>query len=70
MQCNVVARVFCVDGPFHGVQYIDLGTGRILFKDDSSDLGLSYFYKVSNHEATPTDFGLSRVAYLGHAALV
>ncbi len=31
MPANLVIRVFCVDGPCYGLQYIDLDTGRILF---------------------------------------
>jgi hypothetical protein len=31
MSRGTVIRVFCVDGPCHGEQYLSLETGRILF---------------------------------------
>jgi hypothetical protein len=33
MSSEAILRVFCVDGPCHGVQHVDLDTGRVLFSD-------------------------------------
>ncbi len=66
MHASVVTRVFCVDGPCHGLQYLDLDTGRILF-DDHDGLGLHYIYRVSEDEITYTDFGPSHDAHFDHA---
>jgi hypothetical protein len=65
MHANVVIRVFCIDGPCHGLQYLDLDTGRILF-DDGPD-GHWYIYRVSDDEIRHTDFGPSPVAHFDHA---
>ena len=32
MSASAIIRVFCVDGPCEGVQYMDEATGRILFE--------------------------------------
>jgi hypothetical protein len=31
MQAHAIVRVFCVDGPCHGLHYLDVDSGRILF---------------------------------------
>ena len=61
MHANRVIRVFCVDGPCRGLQFLDLDTGRILldYRPDSS----TYIYRVHDHEAALTDFGPSSAAY-------
>ncbi len=33
MPSGAIVRVFCVDGPRQGVQYVNLDTGRVLFSD-------------------------------------
>jgi hypothetical protein len=33
MPSGAILRVFCVDGPCEGVQYVNLDTGRVLFSD-------------------------------------
>lgn len=58
MHGNRVIRVFCVDGPYRGLQFLDRDTGRILREDDPSCM-----YRVSDHETTHTDFGPSATAY-------
>ena len=35
MRAHAVIRVFCQDGPFRGVRYLDPDTGRVLFVDAS-----------------------------------
>ncbi len=64
MDAHVVIRVFCVDGPCHGLQYLDLDTGRVLFDHPN---GLWYIYRVSEDDVRHTDFGPSRVAHFDHA---
>ena len=62
---NVVIRVFCVDGPCRGLQYINLVTGRIIAEAKAGTP--SYIYRVSDHRTQDTDFGPSRVAHFDHA---
>ena len=33
MASGAILRVFCVDGPCQGAQFLDLDTGRVLFSD-------------------------------------
>ena len=40
MHAREIIRVFCVDGPCHGLRYLDSDTGRILFGEDTERLGL------------------------------
>ena len=56
-----VIRVFCVDGPCRGLQFLDLDTGRILL--DHRPESPTYIYLVHDHEAALTDFGPSNAAY-------
>ncbi len=65
MHASMIIRVFCVDGPCPGLQYMNLETGRILF--DSHPDGLHYIYRVSEDGTAHTDFGPSRTAYFDHA---
>ncbi len=62
MHVRAIIRVFCVDGPCRGLQYLDPDTGRVLFSEDSERLGLCYFYRVSATQMTHTDFGPRRIA--------
>jgi hypothetical protein len=55
-----VVRVFCADGPCQGVQYIDLGTGRLPFIDLD---GGHCIYRVNRTELTSTVAGPLPVAY-------
>jgi hypothetical protein len=36
MSLGTIIRVFCVDGPCHGEQYLNLDTGRIVFDGNSA----------------------------------
>ena len=65
MHASMIIRVFCVDGPCPGLQYMNLETGRILF--DTHPDGLHYIYRVSDDGTAHTDFGPSRTAYFDHA---
>jgi hypothetical protein len=66
MHAREILRVFCVDGPCHGLHYVEIKTGRIL-DEDPDDLGLCYIYQVSDHEITHTDFGPSPSAHFSYA---
>ena len=61
MRPDRIIRVFCVDGPCRGLQFLDLATGRVLLahRPDSP----TYIYRVHDHEAALTDFGPSNAAY-------
>jgi hypothetical protein len=50
MSSGAIARVFCVDGPCQGVQYVNLDTGRVLFSD-RLDCARSV-YRISAAEVT------------------
>jgi len=47
---GAIARVFCVDGPCQGVQYVNLDAGRVLFSD-RPDCAHSV-YRISAAEIT------------------
>ncbi len=66
MQAHEITRVCCVDGPCHGLHYVQTKTGRIL-DEDPDGLGLWYFYRVSDREVTHTDFGPSPSAHFNYA---
>ena len=61
MSSGAIARVFCVDGPCRGVQYVDLDTGRVLFSDrpDCADS----VYQISASEITSNVAGSFHAAY-------
>jgi len=65
MHAREIIRVFCVDGPCHGLHYVETKTGRIL-DEDPDDLGLCYIYQISDHQVTHTDFGPSPSAHFSH----
>jgi hypothetical protein len=65
MHAREIIRVFCVDGPCHGLHYIEIKTGRVL-DEDPDDLGLWYIYQVSDHEITRTNFGPSPSAHFSY----
>ena len=44
MQAKAIVRVFCLDGPCPGVNYVDADTGRILFREVAS--GERRFYRI------------------------
>ena len=54
-------RVFCVDGPRQGVQYVNLDTGRLLFSD-RPDCTHS-IYRISAAEITSNVAGSFPAAY-------
>ena len=58
VHANAIIRVFCVDGPCRGVQYLDQGTGRILLEDVDWHL-----YLVRGEKTVDTDFGPCPAAY-------
>jgi len=61
MSSGAIARVFCVDGPCRGVQYVDLDTGRVLFSDQP-DCAHSV-YQISAAEITSNVAGSFPAAY-------
>jgi hypothetical protein len=61
MRADRIIRVFCVDGPCRGLQFLDLDTGRILL--DHRPESASYIYWVDDHGTALTDFGPSRATY-------
>jgi hypothetical protein len=67
MHAKALIRVFCVDGPCHGIQYLDADTGRVLFDEEAERLGVWYIYRVSATELTHTDAGLDRNAHFEYA---
>jgi hypothetical protein len=56
-----IVRVFCVDGPCQGVQYVNLDTGRVLFSD-RPDCAYSV-YRISDAEITSNLAGALPAAY-------
>lgn len=54
----VIARVFCVDGPCRGIQFLDQRTGRVLSEEPRAD-----YYRVDDAEVITTDFGPCPAAY-------
>jgi hypothetical protein len=54
----VIARVFCVDGPHRGIQFLDQRTGRVLSDDPEQ-----HYYRVDDAELITTDFGPCPAAY-------
>jgi hypothetical protein len=67
MHAKALIRVFCVDGPCRGLQYLDADTGRVLFDEEAERLGVWYIYRVSATQLTHTDFGPSRNAHFEYA---
>jgi hypothetical protein len=61
MSSGAIARVFCVDGPCHGVQYVNLDSGRVLFSD-RPDCARSV-YRVNLAEITSNAAGSFPAAY-------
>ena len=61
MSSGAIARVFCVDGPCQGVQYVNLDTGRVLFSDQP-DCAYSV-YRISPAEITSNVAGSFPAAY-------
>ncbi len=64
MQANTIIRVFAVDGPCYGLQYLDLDTGRVLFGDAADHRW--YVYELDREKVVYTDFGPSRAAHFDH----
>ena len=52
----MIIRVFAVDGPYRGLQYMDVDTGRLLLHDDRPDR-IWYVYRLIDGEIAHTDFG-------------
>jgi hypothetical protein len=50
---RAVIRVFCVDGPIRGLQYLHRDTGHIVREQTERQ----YAYRVSADEIVLTDFG-------------
>jgi len=51
---STIIRVFCVDGPLRGIQFLDEGTGRILTEESA---GRGHLYHVDRGVEVFTDFG-------------
>jgi hypothetical protein len=58
VEAHAIGRVFCVDGPCRGMQFVDLDTGRVVF-----DQSAAHVYRVHDTETISTDFGPCRAAY-------
>jgi len=54
----VIARVFCVDGPLRGIQFLDQRTGRVLSEETTP-----HYYRVDDTELITTAFGPCPAAY-------
>jgi hypothetical protein len=54
----VIARVFCVDGPCRGIQFVDQQTGRVMSEEPTPQ-----YYRVDDTELIITDFGPCPAAY-------
>jgi hypothetical protein len=64
MQAGAIIRVFCVDGPCRGVQYLDEDTGRIVFDEPDRHL-----YLIRIGTTVDTDFGPCPAAYFQRTEL-
>ena len=62
---GAIARVFCVDGPCQGVQYVNLDNGRVLFSD-CPDCARGV-YRISLAEITSNVTGSFPAAYFDRA---
>jgi hypothetical protein len=62
VHAHAIIRVFCVDGPLHGLQYLDEDTGRILFEHNAQ----FHIYRVRDGERVTTDFGPCPAAYFDY----
>jgi hypothetical protein len=61
MPSGAIVRVFCVDGPCEGVQYVNLDTGRVLFSDRPDSVRC--VYRISAGEVTSNAAGSFPAAY-------
>jgi hypothetical protein len=61
MPSGAIVRVFCVDGPCEGVQYVNLDTGRVLFSDRPDSARC--VYRISVAEITSNVAGSLPAAY-------
>jgi hypothetical protein len=59
MTASAIVRVFCVDGPCAGVQYVSAESGHVLFADDVE----RRVYRVSVDETVDTGNGSYPAAY-------
>jgi hypothetical protein len=62
VHASAIIRVFCVDGPCHGVQYLDEDSGRIIFERGEQ----WHIYTVRDGETIMTDFGPCPAAYFDY----
>lgn len=58
---SAILRVFCVDGPCLGVQYLDPDNGHVLFTR-----GSVHVYRVKDGDIVRTDVGPCPAAYFDH----
>ena len=66
MRAHAIIRVFCDDGPFEGVQYMDEDTGRILFTN--SPLATHYVYElVERATSAPASYPHARLVEITDA---
>jgi hypothetical protein len=61
MSSGAIVRVFCVDGPCQGVQYVNLDTGRVLFSDRPDRAHC--VYRINAGEITSNVAGSFPAAY-------
>jgi hypothetical protein len=62
VHARAIIRVFCVDGPCRGVQYLDEDSGRIMFGRSEE----WHIYRLPGGENVSTDFGPCPSAYFDH----
>lgn len=59
--------MYCFDGPFRGVQYLDIDTGRVMFTDNVH--AARCFYRLIDGQTTTTAIGTLPTAYVDRYTL-
>ena len=59
VHASAIIRVFCMDGPCRGVQYLDEDGGRVIFGQGDE----WHVYRIHDGETVTTDFGPCPSAY-------
>jgi hypothetical protein len=62
VEAHAIVRVFCVDGPCRGLQFVDRDTGRVVFERSAV-----HIYRIHEAETIVTDFGPCPAGYFDHA---
>ena len=60
-QAGTIIRVYCVDGPCQGLQYLDANTRRILFRDEHD--GQQHIYRLNQSSGTATGSDYPHASY-------